>query len=73
MKALKTALGNIAVTQLTVGEGENKTTTTTPVPAFAYEEITDFALIKANLYYTYATILQVFFLSILRHLFLFQL
>ncbi|MAD43541.1 MAG: hypothetical protein CMH98_00925 [Oceanospirillaceae bacterium] len=49
MTALKTSLGKTAVKD------------STPVPAFEYLEISDFAVIKANLYYAYAAYFLAFF------------
>ena len=59
MQTLKDALGTKAVKKTTVGE----VTTETPVPAFAYDEITDFSLIKANLYYSCVLFTLLLFLT----------
>ena len=47
MTALQTALGDKAIVKTAK--------TQTPVPAFSYLEVTDFSLIKANLYYAYVS------------------
>ena len=61
MQTLKTALGTKAVTKTKVNEEEIDT----PVPAFAYDEITDFALVKANLYYSCVFLHFIFLFDIL--------